>query len=386
MSHVASVPVSKNSRLVIRYLTPLWPQTTLLGLLLVLTTGLQVWAPQVIREFIDKAMSDAGLEILLRLAALYTALAVVRHLSSAWGQYIGEDIGWRATNNLRSDLTRHCLGLDMSYHKNHRAGELVERIDGDTGALAGLFSQFVAGVAVNLMLLAATLVFLFRINWLAGVTVCVSSSSALYALWKMREGASPLWAKVREETAQFYGTIGEWLQGMEDIKASGATGWVLRRFHENTRLWYPRHCKAMIARFKANSVSLFLLSSGTAAALAVAAALLLRRQISLGTAFAIFTYAEMIRRPLEQIGTQLRSLHAAGGSLGRVTELLAVSTALPASAASPRTLPSGPLGVELEDVGFSYDEGEEVLSGVSFSVRPGRVLGLMAEPVRDLVE
>ena len=55
--------------------------------------------------------------------------------------YLGTDVGWRTTNRLRSDLTRHVLKLDMSFHNDHPPGELIERIDGDVERLANFFSQ-----------------------------------------------------------------------------------------------------------------------------------------------------------------------------------------------------------------------------------------------------
>ena len=36
--------------------------------------------------------------------------------------YVAEDLGWRTTNALRVDLTRHVLALDDSFHAEHGAG------------------------------------------------------------------------------------------------------------------------------------------------------------------------------------------------------------------------------------------------------------------------
>jgi ABC-type multidrug transport system fused ATPase/permease subunit len=66
--------------------------------------------------------------------------------------YVGEDVGWRSTNQLRADLTRHCLKLDMSFHNRLTGGELIERIDGDVANIAFFFSQFVIRIAANALL------------------------------------------------------------------------------------------------------------------------------------------------------------------------------------------------------------------------------------------
>jgi ABC-type multidrug transport system fused ATPase/permease subunit len=215
---------------------------------------------------------------------------------------------------------------------------------------------------------------------MAGATVALSSGLALLVLLKMRQGASPLWAKARESAARFYGCLGEWIQGMEDLKASGAGGWVLGRFHENIRLWYPWHRKAMMARFRTGATGILLFSTGTAAALAVAAALFLRGQISFGTAYAIFAYAEMVRRPLEQLEVNLRSMQSADGSLSRVSALFAAEPSVPYSQRDGflRGLQPGPQSVEFFNVTFSYDGDAGVaLDNLSFRLEPGRILGIL---------
>ena len=42
---------------------------------------------------------------------------------------------------LRADLARHCLRLDLPFHKTHTPGELIERVDGDVATLGTFFSQ-----------------------------------------------------------------------------------------------------------------------------------------------------------------------------------------------------------------------------------------------------
>lgn len=365
-----------------RYLRPLWARLSVLAVLILASTGLQVWLPQVSRDFIDAAMAGSGPAVLQKLAFVYTSLAIGQHLLGVWGKLMGEDIGWTATNSLRSDLICHCLHLGPAFHKEHSSGELVELIDGDASNLAGVFSRFVSGVAANTLFLAMALVVLFRTNMMAGATVALSSGLALFVLLKMRQAASPLWARVRESSARFYGCLGEWMQGREDLKACGADGWVLKRFHENARLWYPWHRKAMMARFRTSAAGLFLFSTGTAAALAVASVLLLRRQISFGTAFAIFTYAEMVRRPLEQLEIQLRSMQAAGGSLSRITTLLSSKPAIPCPLQGESSIADGPapMSVEFVNVTFSYEgDAGVILNNVSFRLEAGRRLGILGK-------
>src|SRR6476659_3686968 len=77
----------------------------------------------------------ALLAVLLLVAALATQAVQVG------ATYVSELAGWTATNRLRKDLARHCLGLDRAFHNQRTAGEMIEHVDGDVTALSTFFSQ-----------------------------------------------------------------------------------------------------------------------------------------------------------------------------------------------------------------------------------------------------
>ena len=46
--------------------------------------------------------------------------------------------------DMRRDLAKHVLDLDMGFHKEHTPGELIERIDGDVTALSNLITYAIS--------------------------------------------------------------------------------------------------------------------------------------------------------------------------------------------------------------------------------------------------
>ena len=63
------------------------------------------------------------------------AVALVQQFVGVLATYTSGQVGWNATNALRSDLARHALSLDMPFHNSHTPGEMIERIDGDSETL-----------------------------------------------------------------------------------------------------------------------------------------------------------------------------------------------------------------------------------------------------------
>ena len=144
-----SIPLRQYTILLARYLRPQWRRAALLTVLVLGSIGLQLVNPQIIAGFIDSVQAGAAAAVLLRAAGLYLGLTVLHQAVAVLATYVSETIGWTATNALRTDLVSHTLSLDMTFHRAHRPGEMIERVDGDVTAISSFFSQFVVQVLGN---------------------------------------------------------------------------------------------------------------------------------------------------------------------------------------------------------------------------------------------
>ena len=94
-----------------RYLKPVKGRLALLVVMLLTSTGLQLLNPQIIQRFIDTAASSGMLTNLIQLAGLFLVVAVCNQLITVAVSYFGNDVSWRATNQLREI----CLNIVCSW-------------------------------------------------------------------------------------------------------------------------------------------------------------------------------------------------------------------------------------------------------------------------------
>jgi ATP-binding cassette, subfamily B, bacterial len=356
------------------YLRPEWPRAILLGLLLFLGIALQLVNPQIARTFIDEAQAGEPLERLVWVALLFIAVAVLTQAATIAESYVAEDLGWRTTNALRADLTRHVLELDASFHAEHNAGELIERIDGDASAIADFFARFVLQILGNGVFLLGVLILLYREDWRIGTLL--SACVLIAVAFMTRSGASVTVRSkaARQAAAELSSFLAERLDGLPDIKTSGADGYAMRRLHERLAARFLSNRASVLAGSIFNSTVgvLFVLASG--AALAVGATAVSAGAMSVGSVYVVFRYTGMLRQPLERLTRQMNSFLQATGAIVRVRELLATSPQVTGGALS--SLPSGAPGLEFDSVSFAY-QAEPVLRNVSFRLEPGEHLGLL---------
>ncbi len=382
-------------RLLGAYLKPQSKRVAALAALLLAGIGLQLLNPQIIRQFIDTAQAGGPVRALVLAALAYLGIGLLGRGLALGSFYMGQEVAWAATNSLRADLAGHLLRLDMPFHKTHTPGELIERIDGDAAALGELFSQMVVKVASNALLVIAILALLYRENVRAGLILTAYTALTVATLLALQNLGARCWAAARQAWAEQTGFLEEHIAGVEDIRGVGAENYVLGKLQGLLRILLERARGGWMAHALSSAITNFLYVIGYGLGLAIGAFLYTRGEVTIGTAFLLVYYIGMLAAPLDEIRHQAENLQEATASGGRINELLDLR---PQVADGPGTsLPPGPLEVAFEDVSFAYDDeaanGESritnhesrtthdaprtTLSDLSFTLAPGRVLGVL---------
>ncbi|MGH2543963.1 MAG: ABC transporter transmembrane domain-containing protein, partial [Ardenticatenaceae bacterium] len=310
--------------LLIYYLAPQRAQVLRLALLLFGSIGLQLLNPQLLRYFIDTSQAGGPIVALLWAGALFLVIALAQRVVALGASYVGHNVGWLATNHLRADLALHCLRLDMSFHKSHAPGELVERIEGDVSALANFFSQMVIRVLGNVLLMLGILILLFREDWRVGAGLTAYAMLTLVTLRAVQSRAVRRWSEARQAQAEQSGFLEERLLGAEDIRANGGEPYVMRRLFELMREVIHKERAAFLMRTLTFSITRFSFVAGYVIGVGLGVYLFARGQVTIGTVYLIVAYLNLLAHPLEEIRRQIDDLQQAAASIGRVRELFAI--------------------------------------------------------------
>ena len=225
-----SVGVRQYAELLIRYVANQKRLFAIVAVLLLGSIGLQLANPQILRYFIDEATKGSPLSRLLFAAGLFIGIAVLQQVVNVLATYTSGRVAWTATNALRSDLARHALHLDMSFHNEHTPGEMIERIDGDAKQLGQFFSTFVIHVMGSLLLLCGIVALLFREDWRAGLALAIFSGGVLVTLSSLRNIAVGRYQRTQEAAANALGFIEERIAGREDVRTNAAQAYAVRGF------------------------------------------------------------------------------------------------------------------------------------------------------------
>ncbi len=390
------VPLQKYWDIQKKYLTPFKKRVVLLGVLLLSGTALQVLTPLIIESYINSAIQGVPLQdlnaffrtlalvfskittvssTLLFLAALYIVLMLFQQITTVISVYVGQNLAWSSTNMLRYDLTKHCINLDMSFHNEHKPGEMIERIDGDVNTLAMFLSQFSVELLTSLFVIVGALAVLFSKHWIIGLSFTIFTLFAIIVMYLMRNFAVKSWEKQRQASADMYGTIEENLSAIEDIRANDAIRNTMNKFYKSSKKDFGAFRRALIRdQFFAMAIWGVIALINTMV-FAPSLPLYLNGHITLGTIFLIQMFAGILLGPIFRITRQMQNFQQAGASIDRINKLFQIEKKIIDK--GQKKLSSGPLSIEFNRLNFAYHEKDYVLQDISFKLEAGKILGIV---------
>lgn len=369
------LPINKYIKLLSKYLKDSKLQLFLLAIIMGGTIAIQLVNPQIISYFIDGIIANKPTKSLIIAAVVFILAAFIQQVLALGSTYLSQNIGWSTTNALRLQLVKHCIGLDMSFFKEHQSGEIVERIDGDVIALFNFFSKLLVSFVNNIILMAGIIIIMGFHNIFIGLAFVLYLVAAFLVIWKTQGGAVDNFGKEREMSAKFYGFLGEHIGSTEDIRSNGATNYVMNRFYQLLQKWLPIRLKAHLAGYKVWITLEGIFGFGYVMIFALGGFLWYTDKISIGIVYLMINYMQLLGNPLEQLREQLLDIQKATASIVRIEELLNLRSNIKEE--GNIILEDDKVTLGMNQVNFGYEENTPVLKNITFELSSGKILGVL---------
>jgi len=281
----------------------------------------------------------------------------------------------RVERNVRRELYASLLSKSMTFHNLQPVGDTMARATNDVREVNFLFSPGLNMVIGSLSFLIFPLIAAPRYNVALMLVPGVFIVLYFFALRIYMRGLAPITEEVRASFGGLNIRLAESLDGIETVKGSAQESGEIGLFEKNI----TRYKDALIAQGRKEAKFLPLLLYGVALAAGLLHALLLFRQglIDLGGVVGYFGLLLMLDFPtFASLWAYSRiSLGLAGAK--RILELMNRENNLDQNLAGYAKPLRGE--VEFRAVTFRYGEGDPVLDGVSFKVKPGQTVAIVGQ-------
>jgi ATP-binding cassette subfamily B protein len=367
---------NKALTLLFKYVKQHKKRIVLLTIAYLASTALFILAPQALSRFIDNVQGGNTLSGTTLAILLYLIAILARTVMSSVLNVQLTSVGQHITDDHRRDVMAHYLSLDTQYLSGSTSGEIITRLDED---VQGLFSYyyvlFYKLIGSGLALIGILAALVTRSGWLCAALFAVSIL-AIFGFKLIQDRGIPKYVRRSAAAAVFNGTMKEALDNAVTLRALNSESFAETRVKDAMRYRYYESFPASL--MYGNLWSASTLMQGVVVASGLLFALLLwdAGTISIGTAYLIYTYSEMVIIPLQDFRNHMGSMQNSRAGILRTQELLDVPVRVVKNGLS---LSDGAIFLTVEDLCFAYKDGKDVLKSVSLSVPAGLHLGIMGE-------
>ncbi|MBQ8074487.1 MAG: ABC transporter ATP-binding protein [Oscillospiraceae bacterium] len=351
--------------------------------------------PQVIRMAIDNALGgieahyakpvmavvDAlgGFAYLGRHIWIMAAAILIIALLRVFSQYTFRVSNTMASETLvktmRDQLFSHIERLPYAWHMKNHTGDIIQRCTSDVDTLRNFVSEQLTSVFRIVVLVVLTLSFMLamnlRLTLISFLPMPVIIGYSLVFHRKVGEG----FLACDENEGKLSDMVQENLTGMRVVRAFAAERREKDRFEAQnayyTGLWV-KLAKVLSLYWSSQDVL-----SGVQGLLVVVfgASFCIRGEMTSGEYVAFLAYNTMLIWPVRMLGRMITEMSKAGVSIGRIAEIMEA----PEETDSPGAF-EPPLDGDIcfEHVSFAYENGPEILHDVSFTMKAGSTLGIIA--------
>ena len=133
--------------------------------LIVISAGLGMISPFLLRAVLDTALPDRNGPLLTELVLGMIAIAIVTAAITVWQTYISNVIGQRVMHDLRAAVYRHLQRMSLAFFTRTRTGEVQSRIANDIGGIDSVVTTTATSIASNVTTVIATIVAMVLLDW-----------------------------------------------------------------------------------------------------------------------------------------------------------------------------------------------------------------------------
>jgi subfamily B ATP-binding cassette protein MsbA len=336
----------------------------------------QLFVPRYLGNTIDAIIRTRNLQLLNLTAGVILAAFLVRSVFLYGQLYLIFYIGHRVIADLRNAIFSQIQRWSLDRFARWHSGELIARAIQDTQLIqTNLLSGLVDFVGVSLTLLGILLM-IFWLQWqLALVTVLVIPLFFGTARLFGRE-IHKISARAQQRIADLTTLLREAVAGARIIRAFTQEARETTRFAaENERTFRENLRISKLVATEAPVVSL-LTTIGLVLVLWKGGQYVTRGVMTAGELVAFLTYVGIAVEPVLHLTRLYSGMRQAAASVERIVEVLTTrETVLEAPDAFD--LPPIQGHVAFRNVSFAYDGQQEVLTDITFEVRPGERVAII---------
>ena len=359
-----------------------YKQQFVIGLVcVVVTTGIALAAPMVLRYAIDDLTRGVTRAKLLAYGSLLLGIGIVGGFFRFLMRRVLIGASRHIEYDMRNDFYAHLERLPLSYYQTHRTGDLMSRATNDLNAVRMMIGPSIMYSANTLLTFVVALSLMIaidaRLTLFALVPLPFVSISVKYFGSAIHKRFETIQAQLSDISA----VAQEALSGVRVVRAYRQEASEMNRFRQSNDEYLVRNRKLIALQGFFFPSMTFFLGLGALVVLWMGSREVIRGRITVGEFVAFNSYLTMLSWPMIAFGWVTNMLQRGMASWKRMLEVMDTEPAIrdqPAAAAGRERTGSTVVrgAIEFRHLTFAYGD-RVVLDNVSAKIEAGQTVALV---------
>ena len=336
------------------------------------TLGALSW---LLKPLFDTVFLPGATGSLLLVGLAILGLFVLRAVASVASKAMLTLIAQRSTTAMQVDLLRHVLTLDPGFFQVNPPGALIERVQGDTTAVQGVWSNVILGVGRDTAALVGLFAVALAVDPLWTAAALVGAPLLILPTLIVQRYIRRKTASMREQSGQRATRLDEVFHGITAIKLNRMEAYQTGRFAQIVARIRRAELRMAVGRSTIPALIDVVTGLGFFCVLMLAGPAIIKGERTVGDFMAFFSAMALTFQPLRRLGDLAGFWQVAAASLERLFRLFDTAP-LPRPPATATITNGLAPALRLQDVSFGYGD-MPVLRGASFTAAAGQVTALV---------
>ena len=323
----------------------------------------------------DQVFGPGGSGQLWLVGGAIFGLFALRAVTSLASKTLLSRISQRVAAQMQGQLLAHLLRLDIKFFQDNSPGALIERVQGDTMAVQGIWIALVSGIGRDVVALIGLFVVALSIDPWWTLAAVVGTPLLILPASILRRYLRRKAIHLRNQAGERATRLDEIFHGIQAVKLNRMEAHQTHRFETILARIVTAETKAAFGRAVLPSLVDLITGIGFLAVLILGG-----REVAAGTRttgefMAFFSAMVLTFQPIRRLGDMAGLWQIGAASLHRIATLFAMQPAhqRPATGPTPARLPPA---LRFDEVHFGYGD-QPVLRGLSFEAEAGRLTALV---------
>lgn len=335
-----------------------------------------LYVPWLIKEVIDQVLADKDMMMLNLIAVSIVAAFFLRSVFLYEQHYLMSYVAQKVIIDIRSEIYKKLQKLPIAYFEKRQTGTVMSYVTNDVSAMQeGLSNHIIDGVTEGVILIGSFAMMCW-LHWKLTILTLIIVPLVGYTMNIFGRKLKKTSFTMQERVADITSLLQEALSAIRVIRSFVREDYEIKRFDEQNQANFIAQMKNAKLMAMLAPVVEFLAAISVTMILWYGGMEVIDGNLTAGALIAFLVYAVNLSNPIKRLSRVYGNIQKAMAAAERVFNVLDTEEEIQ-DASDAKVLPPVKGNVKLNDVKFSYVEGELAIKGISMEAQPGQMVAIV---------